>query len=98
MRLEELNRLSNARLEREAVERGRIENNLRIVQGELESRVQEGIAELKIANEGLQHLSAHLIQSQDNERRRLARELHDSVGTTAYGDQDELGCISEDTA
>lgn len=46
----------------------------------LEIRVQERTAELKTANENLQKLSASLIRAQDDEQRRLARELHDSVG------------------
>jgi signal transduction histidine kinase len=47
---------------------------------ELEKRVQERTAELERANEGLRDLSARLLSLQDEERRRLARELHDSVG------------------
>jgi len=47
---------------------------------ELEKRVQERTAELQRANEGLRDLSARLLTLQDEERRRLARELHDSVG------------------
>jgi two-component system NarL family sensor kinase len=47
---------------------------------ELERRVQERTAELQRANEGLRDLSARLLTLQDEERRRLARELHDSVG------------------
>jgi PAS domain S-box-containing protein len=46
----------------------------------LEQRVQERTAELKTANESLRDLSARLLLVQDDERRRLARELHDSVG------------------
>jgi PAS domain S-box-containing protein len=46
----------------------------------LEKRVQERTAELGIANENLRALSARLLQVRDDERRRLARELHDSVG------------------
>jgi PAS domain S-box-containing protein len=46
----------------------------------LEKRVQERTAELNAANENLRHLSASLLHLQDDERRRLARELHDSVG------------------
>jgi PAS domain S-box-containing protein len=46
----------------------------------LEKRVQERTVELKAANESLRHLSVSLLQLQDEERRRLARELHDSVG------------------
>jgi len=47
---------------------------------QLEKRVQERTAELERANENLRDLSARLLHLQDEERRRLARELHDSVG------------------
>jgi signal transduction histidine kinase len=46
----------------------------------LEKSVQERTADLNAANEDLRNLSHHLLQMQDEERRRLARELHDSVG------------------
>ncbi|HEY8671443.1 MAG TPA: PAS domain-containing protein [Terriglobales bacterium] len=46
----------------------------------LEQRVQERTVELENANENLRDLSARLLQVQDEERKRLARELHDSVG------------------
>jgi PAS domain S-box-containing protein len=46
----------------------------------LEKRIEERTTELAAANENLRDLSARLLQVQDEERRRLARELHDSVG------------------
>lgn len=46
----------------------------------LEKRVQERTAELEAANQSLRYLSARLLHLQDEERRRLARELHDSAG------------------
>jgi PAS domain S-box-containing protein len=46
----------------------------------LEQAVQERTAELQAANENLRDLSSRLLKVQDDERRRLARELHDSVG------------------
>ena len=46
----------------------------------LEKRVQGRTEDLNTANENLRDLSLHLLQMQDEERRRLARELHDSVG------------------
>jgi PAS domain S-box-containing protein len=47
---------------------------------QLEKRVEDRTAELEAANESLRDLSARLLKVQDEERRRLARELHDSVG------------------
>jgi len=55
---------------------------LRRAQRQLEDRVQERTTELDAANRSLRELSARLLQLQDDERRRLARELHDSVGQT----------------
>ena len=48
--------------------------------GELEIRVKERTAELERAEESLRALSGRLLQAQDEERRRIARELHDSAG------------------
>ena len=47
---------------------------------ELESRVEARTEELKLANEELRELSSRLQQVQDEERRRIARGLHDSAG------------------
>ena len=53
---------------------------LRRSQGELEDRIKERTAELHRTNQSLRELTARLMQLQDEERRRFARELHDSVG------------------
>jgi signal transduction histidine kinase len=55
---------------------------LRGAQRELETRVEQRTAELDKANRGLRDLTARLLHFQDEERRRIARELHDSVGQT----------------
>ncbi len=46
----------------------------------LEQRVQERTVELATANDNLRDLSVRLLKVQDEERKRFARELHDSVG------------------
>lgn len=53
---------------------------LRITHSDLERRVRERTADLELAQASLRHLSARLLQTQDEERRRIARELHDSAG------------------
>ncbi|MGA2004375.1 MAG: DUF4118 domain-containing protein [Terriglobales bacterium] len=85
--LGEAHRRSEERSEIEIRERRQTEKRLRDRERELESlraaladRVQERTADLNAAIEGLRQLSARLLQAQDDERRRLARELHDSVG------------------
>jgi signal transduction histidine kinase len=67
-------RLEIARLQRDR------ESLLRTSQAELERRVQERTQELLNASHSLRELSAHILQAQDEERRRIARELHDGAG------------------
>jgi signal transduction histidine kinase len=49
---------------------------------ELEDMVRKRTAELDSANQNLGQLTARLLHLQDEERRRIARELHDSAGQT----------------
>jgi signal transduction histidine kinase len=67
-------RLEIARLQRDR------EAQLRISQAELEQKVQERTQELLNASQELRELSARMLQAQDEERRRIARELHDGAG------------------
>ena len=55
---------------------------LRGAQEDLETRVAERTRELDKANQSLHDLTGRLLHFQDEERRRIARELHDSVGQT----------------
>jgi len=60
--------------------RRRREQVLWAAQRELGEAVKERTVELDKTNLNLRELSARLMQLQDDERRRIARELHDSVG------------------
>ena len=60
-------------LETEVAERRRAEEKLRRHQAELESLVEKRTSALR-------QLSSRLLSLQDSERRRIARELHDSLG------------------
>ena len=64
----------------EIIERKRAQDDLGRNHDLLETRVTERTAELKEANEDLRALSAQIQRAQDEERRRLGRELHDSAG------------------
>jgi signal transduction histidine kinase len=75
-------------------ERKQAEKILRLAHDQLEDRVRERTAELagavanlrkeiserERAEQTLRELSVRLLQTQDDERRRIARELHDSTG------------------
>jgi signal transduction histidine kinase len=60
-------------LETEVAERKKVEEALRCSQAQLESMVEQ-------RTKALRQLSSRLLTMQDTERRRIARELHDSLG------------------
>ena len=60
--------------------RRRENQKLRDAQRTLEVCVKERTAELDNVNGSLRELTGRLLHLQDEERRRFARELHDSVG------------------
>ena len=71
---------------------------LRVAQGRLEERVQQRTAELDAANQSLGQLTARLLHLQDEERRRIARELHDSVGQIIAALSMNLSAVQADIA
>ena len=56
------------------------ERQLQLSVQTLEGRIAERTRQLESASEKLRELSVKLLQTQDEERRRIARELHDGVG------------------
>lgn len=65
---------------REIAARQQAQGDLRQAHDELEVRVQQRTKDLVEANQRLQVLSRRLIEVQEEERRRIARDLHDEIG------------------
>jgi signal transduction histidine kinase len=61
-------------------ERKQAEEALREAKTTLETRVKERTSEILAQSDQLQELSIQLMRTQDEERRRISRELHDSLG------------------
>ncbi len=98
----------NAANERERI---RVEQQLRAANEQLDLKIQERTSELTQANEllhseiqrrvqteeMLRKLSARILTLQDEERRRLGRELHDSAGQLLAALHINLGVIAQRT-
>jgi signal transduction histidine kinase len=72
-----------AKITRDFTDRMKAQEELRRANVELMKEVMERkVAELKLASSetSLRELSRHLLRSQDEERRRIGRDLHDSLG------------------
>jgi signal transduction histidine kinase len=74
----------------------REKERLLTAQGELEEKVNQRTAELHTANQSLSDLTARLLHLQDDERRRIARDLHDSVGQTLVALGMNLSVVGND--
>jgi two-component system sensor histidine kinase UhpB len=70
---------------RDITERLELEQQLRRSHDELEQRVRERTRELARANRSLRKLSRQVLEVQETERRRIARELHDEIGQALTG-------------
>src|SRR5580692_8263103 len=92
-----------SKIARDITQRKRTERELR--EGEeryrtladaLNTQVRFRTQELERRNFELRNLSARLLESQDTERRHIARELHDSAGQTLAALSMTLGQFSQD--
>lgn len=72
----------NHQLRQEVHERQRAEEEVQKLNTELEKRVQERTAQLDAAIHELSTLAAHLSEAEDHERRRVALDIHDTIGQT----------------
>ena len=93
------------------LERIKVEQQLRAANEQLDLKIQERTSELTRANEllhaeiqsrvqtedMLRKLSARILTLQDEERRRLGRELHDSAGQLLAALHINLGVIAQQT-
>ncbi len=57
-----------------------IQADLQAMNDQLETRIEERTCELQVSREELSMLSVQLMTAQENERKRIAQELHDSIG------------------
>lgn len=69
---------------------------LRYAAGELEEKVRERTGQLERANQDLRQLTARLLNLQDEERRRIARELHDNAGQALSALAMNLDAVTKD--
>ncbi len=70
---------------RDITELKRAEEELRRSRDELEMRVHERTLDLARANETLRDLSLRLLSTQEEERKRIAGEIHDTLGSCLTG-------------
>jgi two-component system sensor histidine kinase UhpB len=74
-----------SKIARDITERRKLEDALRRSHDELEQRVHERTRDLASANRALRRLSREVLEVQERERRRIARELHDEIGQALTG-------------
>jgi signal transduction histidine kinase len=78
----------------EAVQRARAEAAIREMNDQLEQRVTDRTQALQKSHEQLQELSIHMETTREDERTRIAREVHDELGGNLTALKIELGALA----
>lgn len=88
----QVSRLSfdNENLRKEIVNRGKLEEALQRSHNELEMKVREQTSRLSVSNERLRNLAVHLQSVREEERTKIAREIHDELGQMLIAQKMEL--------
>jgi len=76
----------------------RNDERLRVTQSDLEDKVRERTIELDSANQNLRNLTGQVLHLQDEERRRIARDLHDSMGQSLVAMAINLAALQKQAA
>jgi len=85
-------------LRESVIERKRAEEALRESETQLRTANEELESEVQRRTAALRHLSAKLMRSQDEERKRIARNLHDSLGQYLANIKMNLDSLSRSAA
>ena len=80
---------------RDITERKKAEEEFRMAHEQLELRVLERTLELNRSNEQLRNLAAHLQSVREEERAKIAREIHDELGQALTAQKTELSLFRE---
>ena len=83
---------ANLELRREIIRRQKVEETLK--QSELEQR--QSLAQAHLMQEKLRQLSRQVLQAQEEERKRISRELHDVIAQTLTGINIRLGILKNE--
>src|SRR5262249_40086310 len=76
----------------------RNDERLRITQSDLECKVRERTIELDTANQSLRNLTGRVLSLQDDERRRIARDLHDGMGQSLVAMAINLAALQKEAS